>query len=136
MRSFPLIEFGVCLKLLLKSQDSATKLKISLFGFRKSSKLGRDLQYPRVEYGTPELEEIRFFNVKLNVVDVFLVFLLIRSNSRDSKRDGNNHGFQGEKKNLEDLMMDNSVKIWIDIRRGKEIVQKYVKKIKFLYVMI
>ena len=42
----------------------------------------------------------------------------------------------GFKKNWRILMMDNSVKIWIDIRRGKEIVQKYVKKIKFLYVMI
>ena len=26
--------------------------------------------------------------------------------------------------------MDNSVKIWIEIRRGKDIVQRYVKKIK------
>ena len=32
--------------------------------------------------------------------------------------------------------MDNSVKIWIEIRRGKEIVKKYVKKIKLMYVMI
>ena len=32
--------------------------------------------------------------------------------------------------------MDKSVKIWIGIRRGKEIVYKYVKKIKLLYVMI
>ena len=33
-------------------------------------------------------------------------------------------------------MMDNNVKIWIEIRRGNEIVQKYVKKVKLLYVMI
>ena len=33
-------------------------------------------------------------------------------------------------------MMDNNVKIWIEIRRGKDIVQKYVKKINILYVMI
>ena len=59
---------------MLKSQDSATKLKISLFGFRKSSKLGRDLQYPCAKYGTPKPEEIRLFNVKLKVVDVSLVF--------------------------------------------------------------
>ena len=59
---------------MLKSQDSATKLKISYFGFRKSLKVGRDLQYPCVEYGTPVLEDIRLFNVKLKVVDVSLVF--------------------------------------------------------------
>ena len=68
------MKFGVCMKLLLKSQNFATKLKISLFGFKKSSKLGRDLQYPCAEYGTPEPEEIRLFNVKLKVVDVSLVF--------------------------------------------------------------
>ena len=32
--------------------------------------------------------------------------------------------------------MDNSVKIWKEIRTGKDIVQKYVKNIKLLYVMI
>ena len=58
---------------MLKSQDSATKLKIYFFGFR-NSKVGRDLQYPCVEYGTPVLEEIRLFNVKLKMVDVSLVF--------------------------------------------------------------
>ena len=57
-----------------KSQDFATKLKISFFGFKKYSKVGRDLQYPCAEYGTPELEGIRLFNVKLKVVDVSLVF--------------------------------------------------------------
>ena len=62
------------MKLLLKSQDSTTKLKISFFGFRKSSKFGRDLQYPCAKYGTPEPEEIRLFNVKIKVVDVSLVF--------------------------------------------------------------
>ena len=100
MQSFPLIKFGVCLKLLLKSQEYATKLKISLLGFRKSSKLGRDLQYPCVEYGNPKPKDIRLFNVKLKVVDVLLVFLFIRANSMDSKRDENNHGFQ---KKLEDF---------------------------------
>ena len=59
---------------MLKSQDSSTKLKISFFGFRKSSKVGRDLQYPCVDYGTPVPEEIRLFNVKLKMVDVSLVF--------------------------------------------------------------
>ena len=49
-------------------------LKIYFFGFRKSSKVGRDLQYPCVEYGTPKPEDIRLFNVKLKVVDVLLVF--------------------------------------------------------------
>ena len=86
---------------MLKSQDSATKLKISLFGFKNSSKLGRDLQYPCAKYGSPEPELIRFFNVKLNVVDVLLVFLFIRANSRDAKRDDNNHGFLEKK--LEDF---------------------------------
>ena len=32
--------------------------------------------------------------------------------------------------------MHNSVKISIEIRRGKDIVQKYVKNIKLLYFMI
>ena len=85
------------MKLLLKSQYSATKLKIYLFGFRNSSKVGRDLQYPCVKYGTPEPEEIRLFNVELKVVDVLMVFLLIRDNSRDAKRDDNNNGFQKKK---------------------------------------
>ena len=49
-------------------------LKIYFFGFRKSSKVGRDLQYPCVEYGTPKPEDIRLSNVKLKVVDVSLVF--------------------------------------------------------------
>ena len=34
----------------------------------------------------------------------------------------------GFRKNWRILMVDNSVKIWIKIRRGKGIVQKYVKK--------
>ena len=79
------------------------------------------MQYPCAEYGTLDLEVIRLFSVKLKVVDVLLVFLFIRANSRDSKRDENNHGFQRKKK-WRILMMDNSVKIWIGIRRGKEIV--------------
>ena len=33
-------------------------------------------------------------------------------------------------------MMDNSVTVWIEIKGGKDIVQKYVKKIKLMYVMI
>ena len=42
----------------------------------------------------------------------------------------------GFRKNWRILIMDNSVKIWIEIRIYKEIVQKYVKKIKLRYVMI
>ena len=42
----------------------------------------------------------------------------------------------GFRKNWTILMMDNSVKICIEIRRGKEIVQKYVKKTKIVYVML
>ena len=135
MRSFPLIEFRVCLKLLLKSQDSATKLKISFFGFIKSSKVGRDLQYPCVEYGTLVPGEFRLFNVKLKVVDVSLVFFSLELTLRIPREMTTIMGFRRRRK-WKILMMDNSVKIWIEIRRGKENVHKYVKKIKLLYVMI
>ena len=73
---------------------------MSLFEFKRYSKLGKDLQYPCAKYATHKPEEIRLFNVKLKVVDVLLVFLFIRANSRNSKRDDNNHGFQ---KKLEDF---------------------------------
>ena len=42
----------------------------------------------------------------------------------------------GFRKKWRILMMDNSVKIWIEIRRDKDIVHKYVNKIKLLCVMI
>ena len=100
--SFPLIEFGVCLKLFLKSQDSATKLKISFFGFRKSSKLGKDLQYPCVQYGTPKPEEIRLFNVKLKVVDVLLMFFSLELTLWMSREMATIMGFRKKMEDFDD----------------------------------
>jgi len=119
---------------------SATKLKISLFGIRKSGKLGMYLQSSCAEYGTgmamdsPVPKQNRLFTVKLKVVEVPLVSLFTRDNSKVAKKDDNNE-FQRKSEDSDDgegqcKNMDK------DKKRAKEIVQKYVKKIKPLYVKI
>jgi len=68
------------------------------------------------------------------VVEVPLVSLFTRDNSKGSKRDINNHRFQ---KKSEDSDDGGQCKIMgRDKKRAKEIVQKYVQKIKPLYVKI
>eukprot|EP00253_Pinus_taeda_P010860 PITA_10860 len=120
---------------------TATRLKISLFGFRKSGKVGLDLQSPCAEYAgtgsamdSPVPKQNRLFTMKFKVVEVPLASLFTRDNSKVAKRDGNN-GFQEKSKDSDDgegqcKSMDR------DKKRAKEIVQKYVKMIKPLYVKI
>eukprot|EP00253_Pinus_taeda_P028816 PITA_28816 len=119
---------------------TATKLKIFLFRFRKPSKIGMDLQSSCAECGTdvgmdfPVPKQNRLLTLKLKVVEVPLVSLFTRDNSKGAKRDGSNWVLKktedsddGERhcKNMDR-----------DKKKAKEIVQKYVKKIKPLYVKI
>jgi len=68
----------------------ATKLKISLFGFRKSTKLGMDLQSSCANCGTDIQvwrcshvpEHNRFLTLKLKVVEVLLVPLSLETTLR------------------------------------------------------
>ncbi|GLJ38154.1 hypothetical protein SUGI_0776790 [Cryptomeria japonica] len=117
---------------------TATKLKISLFGLKKSAKVGMDLQASCAEYGSgidcPVQKQNKFFTVKFKVVDVPLVSFFTRENSR-TKRDEANNVFQkktddsdGDIGQIQDNVRDK--------KRAKQIVQNYVKKIKPLYVKI
>jgi len=122
---------------------TATRLKISLFGFRKSGKLGLDLQSPCAEYagtgtgmGCPVPKQNRFFTVKFKMEEVPMVSLFTRDNSINSKRDDNNHGFQKKPENSDDGEGQTCQNMDRDKKRAKEIVQKYVKKIKPPYVQI
>lgn len=120
-----------------------TKLKISLFGFRKSAEHDMDLRSPCAEYagtgivmGSPVPKKNKFFAVKLKVVEVPLVSLFSRQNSINAKRDDNNHGFQKKSESFDDGEGQSSKNMDRDNKRGKEIVQKYVKKIRLFYVKI
>lgn len=123
-----------------KFLKSATKLKISLFGFRKPAKVGMDLQSACAECGTDVgmdstvPKQNRLLTLKLKVVEVPLVSLFTRDNSKGTRRDRSNWFLkksedsddgEGHCKNMER-----------DKKKAKEIVQKYVKKIKPLYVKI
>lgn len=119
---------------------TATKLKISLFGIRKSGKLGMYLEPPCAEYGTsiatdsPVPKQNRLFTVKFKVVEVPLVSLFTRDNSKVSKKDDNN---EIQRKAEESDDGEGQCKSTDrDKKKAKEIVQKYVKKIKPLYVKI
>lgn len=121
---------------------TATKLNISFSGFRKSAKLGRDLKSPNcAEYGTamdsPVPKMSRLLTVKFKVVEVPLVSLFSRDNSKGSKRDVNNQGFQKESEDFSDDEGGQACKCMDrDKKRAKEIVMKHVKKIKPLFVKI
>lgn len=122
---------------------TAAKLKIYWFGFRKSAKHGMDLQSPCAEYvgtgtgmGSPVPKQSRFFTVKFKMEEVPMVSLFTRGNSINSKRDDNNHGFQKKPENSDDGEGQICQNMDRDTKRAKEIVQKYVKKIKPPYVQI
>ena len=92
-----------------KLLKTATKLKISLLGFRKSTKPGMDLQSPCAEYVGIGISmdhvvprKNRSFTMKLKVVEVPLVSLFTRGNSKGSKRDDNNHGLQKKSEDSDD----------------------------------
>lgn len=120
---------------------TAAKLKIPFSGFKKSAKLGSDFQTPCSEYGTdmdsPMPRQNRFLAVKFKVVDVPLVSLFTRDKSKGSKRDfNNNQGFQKKSEDSDDEVRQTCSNMDRDKKRAKEIVQKYVDKIKLLCVKI
>ena len=123
-----------------KFLTTASKLKISLFGSSKSVKFGRDLQLSCAEYGTgiamesPVTKQNRLLTVKLKAVEVLLVSLFSRDLCQGTKREDNVHWFQKKSQasdNGEGQTCKNTDK---DKKTAKEIVEKYVKKIKPLYV--
>eukprot|EP00253_Pinus_taeda_P033494 PITA_33494 len=123
-----------------KFLKSATKLKISLFGFRKPAKVGMDLQSPGAECGTdicmgsPVPKQNRLVTLKLKVVEAPLVSFFTRDNCKGAKKDGST-GFQ-KKSEDSDIGEEQCKNMDRDKKRAKEIVQKYVSKIKPLYVKI
>ena len=101
-----------------KLLKTATKLKISLLGFIKSAKPGMDLQSPCVEYADTGISmdhvvprKNRSFTVKLKVMEVPLVSLFTRGNSKGSKRDDNNHGCRRNQRIL--MIEKDNVRTWI-----------------------
>lgn len=123
-----------------KLLKSATKLKISLLGFKKSAKPGTDLQSPSAEHGvamdSPVPKQNRFVTLKLKVVEVPLVSLFTRDNSNGSKRVDKNHGGLQEKSEDSEDGQGQCKNMDREKKGTKEIVQKYVQKIKPLYLKI
>lgn len=124
-----------------KLLKTATKLKISWFGFRKSAKHAMDLQSPCAAYegtgigmGSHVLKQNRFFTVKCKVEEVPLVSLLTKDNSMSAKRHDDNHGFQKNSEAFDDGEGQTCKNMDRNKKKAKEIVQKYVKKIKPLCV--
>lgn len=118
---------------------TATKLKISLLGFKKSAKPGTDSQSPCAEpviaMDSPVPKQNRLVTLKLKVVEVPLVSLFTRDNSNGSKRVDNNHRLQKKSEDTDDTQ--GQCKNMDREKKGtKEIVQKYVQKIKPLYLKI
>lgn len=122
---------------LLRTVD---KSNISFSGFRKSANVGRDLQFPCAEYGTamgsPMPKHNRLLAVKLKVVQIPLVSLPTRDNSKGSKRDVDNHGLQNKSEDSDDEGGQACRSTDRDKKRAKEIVMKYVNKIKPLFFKI
>lgn len=121
----------------------ATKLKIYLFGFRKLPKHGMELQSPSAEYtstatgvGSPVPKQNRFLTVKFKLEEVPLVSLFNRDNFMNAKRDDNNHGFQKKPESVDDGDGQICQNMYRDKKQPKEIVGKYVKKVKPPYVQI
>jgi hypothetical protein len=105
-----------------KLLKTATKLKISLLGFRKSAKPGMDLQSPCAEYAntgiamdSPVPKQNRLFTVKLKVVEVPLVSLFTRGNSKVPREMTTIMGFRRNQRIL--MMEKDNVRTWIEIRR-------------------
>lgn len=119
---------------------TAAKLKISLFGFSKSAKFGRDLMFPCAEYGTgidmesPVTNQSRLLTVKSKAMEVPLVSFFTRDFCGGAKRDGNVHGFQKKSEDYDNGEGQSCKDIDRDKKTAKQIVQKYAKKIKPLYV--
>lgn len=118
---------------------SATRLKVTLFGLKKSANVGMDLQASCAEDASnmdfPVHKQNKFLAVKFKVVDVPLFFRFTRDNSTGSKRDESSNGFQN-KSDYSDGDIGHCKSNEKEKKKVKEIVQKYVKMIKPLYVKI
>lgn len=127
----------------LRLLKTAPKLKIYLFGFRKLAKHGMELLSPSAEYtgaGTgmdsPVPNQNRFLTVKFKMEEVPQVSLFTRDNFMNAKRDDNNRWFQKKPESFDDGDGQIYQNKHTNKKQAKEIVGKYVKKIKPLYVQI
>ncbi|KAH9291956.1 hypothetical protein KI387_042860 [Taxus chinensis] len=115
---------------------TASKFKIPPSGMKNSAKVGMNLQ---AEYGSgidsSVQKQNKFFTVRFKVVEVPLFFRLTRDNSRGSGRDESSTDFQKKSEdpdgNIAECKSNERNK-----KKVKEILLKYVKMIKPLYVKI
>ncbi|XP_057848989.1 uncharacterized protein LOC131059935 isoform X2 [Cryptomeria japonica] len=115
---------------------TATKLKISLLRFKKSARVGMDLEGECGRSRDSNVQrQSKYFIVKFKMVDLPLFFRFIGDNSRGSKTDESRNWFQ-RKSEVSHQNFGQCKSNERDKKRVKEVVQKYVKMIKPLYLKI
>ncbi|XP_043705769.1 probable membrane-associated kinase regulator 2 [Telopea speciosissima] len=103
---------------------SATKFRILMLGFKKpKSTMADKMERNAADGASPKQQQGKFFAVKFKVEEVPIVSLFTRENSSRS------FGSKLQKQNSEEATTD-------DKKFSKDVVQKYLKMIKPLYVKV
>jgi hypothetical protein len=116
---------------------SATKFRVFMLGLNKS-KLSSTAQNPNQQQ-QPESQKKKLFTVKFKVDEVPFVSFFTRDNSSKGKSTANDNKISSKEKkqdNTEEESQSHSPSSEDKISFSKEVMQKYLKKVKPLYVRV
>ncbi|KAK2385180.1 putative membrane-associated kinase regulator [Trifolium repens] len=118
---------------------SATKFRVFMLGLNKS-KLSSTAQNPnQQQQQQPESQKKKLFTVKFKVDEVPFVSFFTRDNSSKGKSTANDNKISSKEKkqdNTEEESQSHSPSSEDKISFSKEVMQKYLKKVKPLYVRV